>query len=93
MIGRGRGAGDPLQLEARVGRIERDDPDGITLRRLPPQEDAIDLAPTDIERRRPYPMSRMPSGLLDVLDEDEIRDLAAYVLSGANPSSAEFRKP
>jgi putative heme-binding domain-containing protein len=76
-----------------VGRIERDDPDGITLRRLPPQEDAIDLAPTDIERRRPYPMSRMPSGLLDVLDEDEIRDLAAYVLSGANPSSAEFRKP
>ena len=76
-----------------VGRIERDDPDGVTIRRLPPQEDAIDLAPSEIERRRPYPMSRMPAGLLDVLDEDEIRDLAAYVLSGANPESAEFRKP
>jgi len=76
-----------------VGRIERDETDGVTLRRLPPQDDAIDLAPSEIERRRPYPMSRMPSGLLDVLDEDEIRDLAAYVLSGANPSSAEFRKP
>ncbi len=76
-----------------VGRIERDDAEGVTLRRLPPQEDALDFARSEIERRRPYPMSRMPSGLLDVLAEDEIRDLAAYILSGANPNSAEFQKP
>jgi mono/diheme cytochrome c family protein len=65
----------------------------VTLRRQPPQEDALDFARSEIERRRPYPMSRMPSGLLDVLSEDEIRDLAAYILSGANPDSVEFKQP
>lgn len=79
--------------ELYVGRIERDDASGITLRRLPPQEDTIDLAREQIERRRLYPYSRMPAGLLDVLSEDDVRDLAAYVLSGANPASPEFSKP
>ena len=79
--------------ELYVGRIERDDASGITLRRLPPQEDTIDLAREQIERRRLYPFSRMPAGLLDVLSEDDVRDLGAYVLSGANPASPEFSKP
>lgn len=79
--------------ELYVGRIERDDATGITLRRLPPQEDTLDLAREQIERRRLYPYSRMPAGLLDVLSEDDLRDLAAFVLSGANPASPEFRKP
>jgi putative heme-binding domain-containing protein len=79
--------------ELYVGRIERDDATGITLRRLPPQEDTIDLAREQIERRRLYPYSRMPAGLLDVLSEDDVRDLAAYVLSGANAASPEFSKP
>ena len=64
----------------------------LALRRLPPQEDLLELSHDEIERRRLYPFSRMPSGLLDVLDEDEIRDLAAYVLSGANPASPEFQR-
>jgi putative heme-binding domain-containing protein len=73
-----------------VGRIERENSAGIALRRLPPSEDLIEIDRADIERRRLHPLSRMPSGLLDVLDEDEILDLFAYVLSGGNVRDASF---
>jgi putative heme-binding domain-containing protein len=73
-----------------VGRIERDDANGIALRRLPPSEDVIELDRAEIESRRLHPLSRMPSGLLDVLSEDEILDLFAYVLSGGDAHNASF---
>ncbi|MCC7011447.1 MAG: DUF1080 domain-containing protein [Planctomycetes bacterium] len=73
-----------------VGRIEHEDGAGLRLRRLPPQEDLLELAPSDIERRRLHPISRMPSGLLDVLTLDEILDLAAYVLAGGSPEAPYF---
>jgi putative heme-binding domain-containing protein len=64
-----------------VGRIERETPDTITLRRLPPQEDLIELERADIEERRFHPLSRMPAGSLDVLTADEVRALVDYVLA------------
>ena len=73
-----------------VGRVERDDAQGIALRRLPPSEDLVELNRSEIELRRLHPLSRMPSGLLDVLSEDEILDLFAYVLAGGNAHDASF---
>ena len=73
-----------------VGRIERDDASGIALRRLPPGEELVELATSEIESRRQHPLSRMPSGLLDVLTKDEILDLFAYVLSGASSDDPAF---
>ena len=52
----------------------------VALRRLPPNEDLIEVAKKDLEERRPSTLSRMPSNLLDVLDEDEVRALVAYLL-------------
>ena len=66
--------------EIYVGRIEREDAHSIVLRRLPPNEDLIEVAKKDLEERRPSALSRMPSNLLDVLDEDEVRALVAYLL-------------
>lgn len=66
--------------ELHVGRIEREDAQSITLRRLPPNEDLIELAKTELEERRPTALSRMPSNLLDVLTADEVRALVAYLL-------------
>ncbi len=73
-----------------VGRIERDDAQGLALRRLPPSEDVIELDRSEIMSRRLHPLSRMPSGLLDVLSEDEILDLFAYVLAGGDARDASF---
>ena len=37
------------------------------------------------------PVSIMPSGLVDTLNEDELLDLLAYLFSGANPAHAVFK--
>ena len=37
-------------------------------------------------------VSMMPKDLLKTLNEDEVRDLLAYLLSRGNPSDAMFRK-
>jgi hypothetical protein len=34
----------------------------------------------------------MPSGLIDVLKEDEVLDLLAYLRSGGDPNDPAFRK-
>mgnify|MGYP001423479279 CR=1 FL=1 len=55
-----------------------------------------------VPRFEPFNAIRYASGVnwdeviappYDVLSEDDVRDLAAYVLSGANPASPEFSKP
>lgn len=65
-----------------VGRIEGELNGLVKLRRLPPQDDVLEFEASEIASRRPHPLSRMPSGLIDVLDEGEVLDLLAYVLSG-----------
>jgi putative heme-binding domain-containing protein len=76
--------------ELYVGRIEQETARAITLRRLPPQEDLVELPLDEIESRRAHPLSRMPSGLLDTLSEADVLDLFAYVLSGADPADKCF---
>ena len=45
-----------------------------------------------VKSRKPYPISMMPPGLINSLNEDELKDLLAYILSGANESDAMFKK-
>jgi putative heme-binding domain-containing protein len=45
----------------------------------------------DIDAIKPSPVSMMPQGLLDSLKEEEIQDLAAYLISGGDPNHAAFR--
>jgi putative heme-binding domain-containing protein len=61
-----------------VGRIEAERGGQIVLRRTPGDE-RVEIDAATIEMRRPYPLSRMPSGLLDVLSEAEVLDLFAYL--------------
>jgi hypothetical protein len=44
-----------------------------------------------IEATQASPVSMMPSGLLDTLQEDEILDLLAYMLSGGDPQAEYFQ--
>ncbi|MCA9079661.1 MAG: c-type cytochrome, partial [Planctomycetaceae bacterium] len=52
----------------------------------------VDLARADIEEMQPSPKSLMPEGLLKPLNQDEVLDLLAYLLSRGNPGDAMFRK-
>ena len=45
-----------------------------------------------VESITPSKVSMMPEGLLDVLHEDEVRDLLAYLLSRGNREHAMFKK-
>jgi len=44
----------------------------------------------EIVERRPHALSRMPAGLLDTLEREEVLDLLAYLLQGA-PQEEEDR--
>jgi hypothetical protein len=75
-----------------VGRVEGEANGVLKLRRLPPSDDLLELELSEIESRRLHPLSRMPSGLVDVLERDELLDLLAYVLAGGERSDAAFEQ-
>ena len=75
------------------GRIVSESKDSITI--VVDPENAtkvVELKKSDIETSQPSKVSLMPKDLLKTLNEDEVRDLLAYLLSRGNPSDAMFRK-
>jgi putative heme-binding domain-containing protein len=75
-----------------VGRVEGEANGVLKLRRLPPSDEVLELELASIESRRLHPLSRMPSGLVDVLEREELLDLLAYVLAGGERSDAAFEQ-
>lgn len=51
----------------------------------------IPVADADITARKPNPVSMMPPGLINSLNQDELLDLYAYILSGGNPQDPKFQ--
>jgi putative heme-binding domain-containing protein len=49
------------------------------------------IAQDEIEQRMPAPTSMMPADLIDPLNENEVIDLMAYLLSRGNPRDPMFR--
>ncbi len=47
----------------------------------------------EVKGKKTLPVSMMPPGLINVLNEDELLDLIAYILSGGNPKDERFAKP
>ncbi len=83
-----------LTADGRVvtGRIVSESPE--TLMVVTDPEDAtrsLELARADVEEITPSPVSLMPRGLLDQLNESEVLDLMAYVLSRGNPRHERFK--
>ena len=56
----------------------------------PGAEPAV-FARADVAVIRPSSLSQMPSALLDSLNEEELRDLVAYLLAGGDKKAAVFR--
>ncbi len=75
------------------GRIVAEDEDWLTIVTDP--EDATKFARVpraDVEEIVSSATSLMPAGLLDQLNEQEVLDLVAYVLSRGNPEDGRFKR-
>jgi len=53
----------------------------------------VDVPRGDVEEMQPSPTSMMPKDLLKPLNEDELLDLMAYLLSRGNENNGMFKKP
>jgi putative heme-binding domain-containing protein len=79
--------------QVHTGRIVSEMPDSITL--VVDPENAtktITIAKTEIEEQKPSNVSLMPKDLLKPLNEQEVLDLLAYLLSRGNPRDPLFQK-
>jgi putative heme-binding domain-containing protein len=75
-----------------AGKIVSDTKDGITI--LTDPEDStkiVEIKRDDIEEVKPSAVSLMPKDLLKPLNEDEVADLMAYLLSRGDPNHPMFR--
>jgi putative heme-binding domain-containing protein len=77
-----------------TGRIVAESPEQITLV-VDPEDStkAVVIDRSSIEELHPSATSLMPAGLLDQLNEGEVLDLVAYVLSRDKKSDPRFRRP
>ena len=76
-----------------TGRVVSLSNDTITLL-IDPEDSTrlVTLKKTDIEEQHLSPISLMPKDLFKQLNENEVLDLMAYLLSRGNPGDAMFRK-
>ena len=76
-----------------VGRVIGSTKDSITLQTDPEVASRwVNIATSDIEKREPSPVSLMPANLLSPLNENEVLDLLAYLLSRGDPEDSLFAR-
>lgn len=76
-----------------TGRIVSENDDQLSV--LTDPEDStkiVDIAKSEIEEMVPSKVSIMPAGLLNSLNQDEILDLLAYMLSRGDEKNSMFKK-
>ncbi|MEX0939579.1 MAG: c-type cytochrome [Pirellulales bacterium] len=71
--------------EVIVGRIIEENDDVIRIRTSPFATELTEIRKDNIEQRQPASSSEMPTGLINVLTQEEILDMIAYLRSGGNP--------
>lgn len=74
-----------------VGRLGAQNDERVVIQPMEPGSEPREIQRDEIEILRPHAHSRMPSGLVDVLTEDEVLDLIAYLRSGGDAENAAFK--
>lgn len=76
-----------------TGRIVNESRDTVTIL-LDPEDSTkvVEVKKSDIEESKPSATSTMPADLLKSLNDNEVLDLLAYLLSRGDPGHALFRK-
>ena len=75
-----------------AGRLVQEDDQKLALLTDPIHPNKLEIPKSDVVSRRASKISPMPDGLANVLTEDEIWDLIAYLESGGKRTYAAFRK-
>ncbi len=75
-----------------AGRVISQDDEEIALNQNPynPSQRTM-LKKSDVKGERPSPASIMPAGLINRLNQDEVIDLIAYLVSNADPEHKLFK--
>ena len=76
-------------VAGRVGNLSGDDL--MVIENMFAPNDFTNVKRQDIESIEPSKVSMMPEGLLNTLKQDEIQDLAAFLLSRGDRNSKMFR--
>lgn len=74
------------------GKIESEDEKSIVIRANPLAVENLKLMKRDVKRRSASKISNMPSGMVNVLEKDQILDLLAYLISNGNADDPAFKK-
>jgi putative heme-binding domain-containing protein len=80
------------QNQVVVGTVQEENDQQVVLRASPLYPATETVLKKDIKVRRPSKVSIMPQGLLDVLKEDEVLDLLAYLRAAGNPHDPAFEQ-
>ncbi|MDB6131924.1 MAG: heme-binding protein [Verrucomicrobiales bacterium] len=76
-----------------VGRIVKEEGDLVGVAENPLDASAVtSINTSNIRSRSKYPISAMPPALLYSLNQDEVLDLLAFLMSGGNPNDKAFAK-
>ncbi len=76
-----------------VGRVVGQENNALLVMTNPFTPDEHTRVPVaQVASRSAYPHSMMPPGLINSLNEDELRDFVAYILSGGDSASPMFRR-
>ncbi|MBI4663537.1 MAG: PQQ-dependent sugar dehydrogenase [Verrucomicrobia bacterium] len=75
-----------------AGRVEREDDRTISIRANPLAPDSLTIRKRDIKRRRLSSTSNMPTGIINVLEKNQILDLLAYLISDGSENDPAFQK-
>jgi putative heme-binding domain-containing protein len=75
-----------------TGRIVNESIRGVTLL-IDPEDSTkiVEVPKADIDEKKPLDVSLMPKGLLNTLNESEVLDLIAYILSRGDKNDPAFR--
>ncbi len=76
--------------EVVTGRIEREDESVVSIRPLAANEEVVAIRKTEINQRNVSKISNMPPGMLNILDEAQIFDLLAYLISDGESAHSAF---
>lgn len=75
-----------------IGRIIVEENDKVFVMSNPfAPNDHIAINSADIKSKKVYPVSMMPPGMINALNQDELLDLIAYILSAGNPADKVFK--
>lgn len=75
-----------------TGRVVDETADKLVVQPDPLDSKRVEVKKDNVDSRKPSKLSPMPASLVDVLSQDDILDLVAYIESGGRKQAAAFKK-